>query len=137
MSPFLFNVYMNDLSLNLNACGTGCRVGDSLINHLMYADDLVIFSPYSAGLQKLLSVCSQYGLDFDIKYNAKKSKVMIVRSREDRQSKFPDFYLSEAALSVCSEITYLGHIISNDLTDDKDIYRQRRKLNAQANMLSR
>ena len=128
---------MNDLSLNLNACGTDCRVGDSLINHLMYTDDLVIFSPYSAGLQQLLSVCSQYGFDFNIKYNAKKSKVMIVRSREDRQSKFPDFYLSEAALSVCSEITYLGHIISNDLTDDKDIYRQRRKLYAQANMLSR
>ena len=62
---------------------------------------------------------------------------MIVRSREERQSKFPDFYLSEAVLSVCSEITYLGHIISNDLSDDKDIYRQRRKLYAQANMLSR
>ena len=28
LSPFLFNVNMNDLSLNLNACGTGCRVSD-------------------------------------------------------------------------------------------------------------
>lgn len=72
LSPFLFNLYMNDLSLILNACGTGCRVGDSVINHLMYADDLVIFSPYSAGLQQLLRICSQYGLDFNIKYNAKK-----------------------------------------------------------------
>ena len=126
LSPFLFNMYMNDLSLILNASGTGCRIGDSLINHLMYADDLVIFSPYSAGLQQLLRVCTQYGDDFDIKYNAKKSKIMIVRSRGDRQSTFPDFYLSGTALSVCSEITYLGHIMSNDLSDDKDIYRQRR-----------
>ena len=46
LSPFLFNMYMNDLSLILNASGTGCRIGDSLINHLMYADDLIIFSPY-------------------------------------------------------------------------------------------
>ena len=137
LSPFLFNMYMNDLSLILNASGTGCRIGDSLINHLMYADDLVIFSPYSAGLQQLLRVCTQYGDDFDIKYNAKKSKIMIVRSRGDRQSTFPDFYLSGTALSVCSEITYLGHIMSNDLSDDKDIYRQRRKLYAQANMLCR
>ena len=51
-------MFIHDLSLNLNACGIGCRVGDSLINHLMYADDLVIFSPYSADLQQLLSVCS-------------------------------------------------------------------------------
>ena len=59
-------MYINDLSLILNASGTGCRIGDSLINHLMYADDLVIFSPYSAGLQQLLRVCTQYGDDFDI-----------------------------------------------------------------------
>lgn len=59
LSPFLFNMYVNDLSLILNACGTGCRVGDSLINHLMYADDLIIFSPYSAGLQQLLRICTQ------------------------------------------------------------------------------
>ena len=137
LSPFLFNMYMNDLSVILNACGTGSRVGDSLINHLMYADDLVIFSPYSAGLQQLLRICTQYGADFDIKYNAKKSKIMIIRSREDRQSNFPDFYLSGTALGVCREITYLGHIIANDLSDDKDIYRQRRKLYAQANMLCR
>ena len=51
---------------------------------------------------------------------------MIVRSREDKQSTFPDFYLSGTALSVCSEITYLGHIIADDLSDDKDIFRQRR-----------
>ena len=62
---------------------------------------------------------------------------MIVRSREDRQATFPDFYLSGTALSVCSEITYLGHIIADDLSDDKDIYRQCRRLYAQANMLCR
>ena len=60
-------MYMNDLSLILNASDTGCRVGDSLINHLMYADDLVIFSPCSAGLQQLLRICTQYGADFDVK----------------------------------------------------------------------
>lgn len=137
LSPFLFNVYMNDLSMILNACGTGCRVGDSLINHLMYADDLVIFSPYSAGIQQLLRLCTQYGVDFDIKYNPKKSKIMTIRSRDDKHSHFPDFYLSGTVLDVCTDITYLGHIIANDLSDDKDIYRQRRKLYVQANMLCR
>ncbi len=40
------------------------RVGDSIINHLMYADDLVILSPYSAGLQQVLRVWSLYGVQF-------------------------------------------------------------------------
>ena len=137
LSPFLFNVYMNDLSLSLNMCRTGCRFGDTLINHIMYADDLVILSPCTAGLQQLLRICSQYGDECDIKYNAGKSKIMIVRSRDDRRSPFPTFYLAGTALTECSEIKYLGHIIANDLTDDRDIYRQRQKLYVQANMLCR
>lgn len=53
----------------------------SVINHLMYADDLVIFSPCTAGLQQLLSLCTQYGMKYDITYNAKKSNILILRSR--------------------------------------------------------
>ncbi len=73
MSPFLLNVYMDDLSKLLNSCGTGCIVVNTIIQ-LNW-----IFCPYSAGLQHLLRVSSQYGLDFNIKYNAKKSNIMIIR----------------------------------------------------------
>ena len=104
LSPFLFNVYMDDLSRQLNACKTGCVVGDNVINHLMYADDLVILSPYTAGLQQLLRICSQYGPEHDIIYNAKKSCIMVVRCREDRKRIFPEFYLSDVALSVSREL---------------------------------
>ena len=103
LSPFLFNVYMDDLSLQLKRCGTGCIVASSIINHLMYADDLVIFCPCSAGLRQLLRVCSQYGLDFDIQYIANKSNIMIVRSKEDRKLVFPDFFQHCIALKVCNE----------------------------------
>ena len=42
LSPYLFNVYMDDLSQSLNCCKTGCLSGEIIINHLMYADDLVL-----------------------------------------------------------------------------------------------
>ena len=42
LSPYLFNIYIDDLSVNLNACRVGCCVGNEIINHLMFADDLVI-----------------------------------------------------------------------------------------------
>ena len=102
----------------------------------MYANDLVILCPCSAGLQQLLRICSQYGID-DIKCNVKKSNIMIVRSRKDEQLVFPEFFLSDIALKVCNEAKYLGHYITDDLSDDKDIYRQCRKLYAQANTLAR
>lgn len=49
---------------------------------------------------------------------------MMVRAGEDRKATFSGFFLAGTVLSVCSEITYLGNIIS----DDKDIHRRRRKL---------
>ena len=135
--PILFNVFMDELSNQLNRLKTGCLVGNTIVNHLMYADDLVLLCRYSAGLQQMLKVCSQYGLDYDIKYNAKKSHIVIVRSNEDRKSIFQTFYMSDSSLAVCEEIKYLGHVISDDWTDDKDLYRQRCKIYSQANMLIR
>ncbi len=74
---------MDDLSRKLNECKTGCVIGDCLINNLMYADDIVILSPCSAGLQQFHCICSSYGVQFDIKCNSKKSVVMIVKTKED------------------------------------------------------
>ncbi|KAI4809865.1 hypothetical protein KUCAC02_018721 [Chaenocephalus aceratus] len=62
---------------------------------------------------------------------------MFVRSKEDKKAVFPNFILSSNILLVCSEMKYLGHYISDDLTDDKDIHRQRCKLYAQAHILMR
>ncbi len=56
-------------------------------------------SPYSAGLQQLLRVCSNYGEQYDLKYNIKKSVVMLVRAKEDPMAVFPSFYLAGKELS--------------------------------------
>ena len=64
LSPYLFNVYIDDLSAALTKC---CTMN---INHLMYADDLVVLSPSSIGLRELLS--ENYGLNHEIKCNHKK-----------------------------------------------------------------
>ena len=40
LSPMLFNVYMDKLSIRMNRTGIGGNMGGHLINHLCYADDL-------------------------------------------------------------------------------------------------
>ena len=49
----------------------------------MYADDLVLISPSSAGLPQLLHECEKFGTRHDLKYNAKKSAVMIYIQIDD------------------------------------------------------
>ena len=40
--------------------------------------------------------------------------------------KFPAFHLSGQALGVSNSTKYLGHIITDTLEDDADMFRQRR-----------
>ena len=61
LSPYLFKVYIDDLSAELTKYRTGYCIDDMNINHLMYADNLVVFTPSSVGLRELLSVCETYG----------------------------------------------------------------------------
>ena len=73
-------IYMDDLTIALNKCNTRCVICSTTINNLMYADDLVILSPSVSRLSELMQVCGLYGLNHDIKYNSKKSAVLIFKS---------------------------------------------------------
>ena len=66
LSPYLFNVYVDGLSEQLKLCNVGCNVNGHLINHTVYADDLILISPSSAGLCQLLYECDKFVLSHDV-----------------------------------------------------------------------
>ena len=59
------------------------------INHLMYADDLVIVSPSVAGLYKLIHICESFGLSHDVLFNNKKSTIMSFRAGNLKDAQLP------------------------------------------------
>ena len=63
---------MDVLSVLLNSSNIGGQIGYTFLNHLCYADDLCLISLSSAGMQKLLNLCSKYAVDHSLTYNAKK-----------------------------------------------------------------
>ena len=60
ISPILFNVYMDELSINLNNSSIGGDIGSQKLNHLCYADDICLISLSSSGMQHLLNICNNY-----------------------------------------------------------------------------
>ncbi len=50
---------------------------------------------------------------------------------------FPRFILNGAALLISVEVKYLGHFMTDDFRDDRDINRQCHKLYAHGNTLIR
>ena len=137
LSPYLFNIYIDDLSSALNTCMTGCLTGNNVINHLMYADDLVLLCPSAAGLQRLLKICELYSDEHAVLYNPKKSAMVICKNEFTKNVMAPIFKINGVNIPEVSKVKYLGHIICNDMKDDLDILRQRRQLYIQGNMLVR
>ena len=53
-------VYINDLSRSLSELPIGCCSGENVINHLMYADDIVLLSASAKGMQSLRNKAYAY-----------------------------------------------------------------------------
>ena len=80
LSPFLFSMYLNDLEKEFIEKGVdGLDIGMLKLYLLLYADDIVIFSASSEGLQYGLDVLSDYCSKWRL--NTDKTKVMIFRKR--------------------------------------------------------
>ena len=81
MSPFLFAVYVDDLIERLRASGSGIDIGSLFYGCILYADDIVLLSSSCHGLQKLLDMCGNYGIEWDIKFN-RQERCLYIRWEE-------------------------------------------------------
>ena len=80
LSPFLFSMYLNDLENELIQKGAGgFDIGMLKLYLLLYADDIVIFSNTSEGLQNGLDILSEYCSKWKLTVNIDKTKIMVFR----------------------------------------------------------
>ena len=94
---------MDDLSYKLKKKYAGCKIANMIINHLFYADDLVLLCPSHSGMQELLETCEKYALENDIIFNTKKSVVLIRRSKLLKNATVQPFYLCGEKLIKVNE----------------------------------
>ena len=77
LSPLLFNIFIDDVSTIFNDNCDPVELHDIEINHLLYADDLVILSKSASGLAKSLENLDRYCENWHLKVNVQKTKVII------------------------------------------------------------
>ena len=107
LSPYLFAVYMDDLSSELNKVNAGCIVGNLKLNHIVYADDLCCFCPSLSGLNELPAVGSKYAVVHNIVFNASKSYGMIFGVKYCKNFK-PKLSLDGKIINFVDSVKYLG-----------------------------
>lgn len=135
LSPFLFNIFTNQLSILLNNAGVGCYINSEPVNHLFYADDSVLLAPTSQALQKLLNICQDFAKQVELCYNTKKTFCIAVLPQWLKNIKLSDIYLNNSALNFVPEHKYLGILITESMSDDSDIRQQTQALYARGNTL--
>jgi len=135
LSSYLFAVYLDDLSNELNNIKAGCYIGEVLLNHLMFADDICVFCPSVRWLQRILDVGQAYEESHGIIFNCNKTVCMTFKAKSARSTATPILKLGGQYVNSVDQYKYLGILLDTEQSDDKDIQRQLRYKYCGANKL--
>ena len=111
MSPKLFTEFLYDLKTYLDE-KAGINFDDSVLNYMLYADDLVLCSETREGLQKLLNGLFDFCKDWHLILNLAKTNVLIYGDKKHAR-----FTFNGEEVSVAKEYKYLGTVFSTNCRD--------------------
>ena len=74
VSLVLFCLYIDGLLQSLADLGVGCTIGEVFVSVLAYADDIVLLASTPNEMWMMLDKCDSYVKEFNIVFNASKSK---------------------------------------------------------------
>ena len=135
LSPFLFKLYIDNVIDELSSKEIGCRLSFLRLNILAYADDIVLLSDSLDNLNFLYELLIRKFQDLELVVNRKKSKCMIFC--KSKCNEVNEVILGGDRLEVVSKYKYLGHIITNDCTDNEDIKFRLREFYSKFNTVFR
>lgn len=114
LSPLLFNLYINDLTIFLKSLNIGVNVDNDCIGILLYADDIVLLAENQLDLQRLLNALHDWCNINDMFINRDKSKVVHFRPASMPRSDVI-FKCGVNVLETIGTYTYLGIVLSEYL----------------------
>ena len=71
---------------------------------ILYADDVCLISRSSFGLQKMLDICSRYGVTWDILFNPAKSHAVTFGGKNPETA----VHLNNKSINWSLKVKYLG-----------------------------
>ena len=114
LSPVLFAMYINDLTLAIKALGKGVSIENEKVSILLYADDIVLISETEEELQEMLTLVHSWCQKWKLNINTDKTKVVHFRNSAKPLSSF-SFSCGHFPLEVVKEYKYLGLFLTEFL----------------------
>ena len=123
LSPTLFAIFINDLANEVKNSGVGVHLNidsseniheTTLLNILLYADDIVLFASSEVDLQYLLNIVETWCEKWRLEVNLTKTNILHFRNKRKPQLKFM-FIFNRNTVSYCKYYKYLGCTINEFL----------------------
>jgi len=111
LSPFLFNVFVDDVLTKLENTKKGCFIKNVCANSLMYADDLLLLSITVSDLRDLVSMCLNVFNNLGMEINIAKSSCVRIGQRHNFEIK--EIIVNNCTLKWSQEFNYLGVMIAS------------------------
>ena len=110
LSPELFKLFIHDLSAELNDLmqGTFPVLSDTLVNHLLWADDLVLIALDKDSLQRMIDILHVYVETWELEVNISKTNIMVFTTSGKILKVSYEFTLGTTKLEPVKNYTYLG-----------------------------
>ena len=83
---------------------------------------IVLVCPTPSAMRKMLSICDAFAVEYDIKFNAQKSKLLVVSPRNRHKQATYSFSVGDNPIERVESFSHLGHIITSSLSDKEDNY---------------
>ncbi len=110
-SPFLFNIFYQDLVEELSGITNGICIDGRNYNVFCYADDIMLTSLTSTGLQVLIDTANRYITEHGLRFNPNKTTCTTFGTNYLQPS--PIWHILNTPLTETDHVTYLGTILSN------------------------
>ena len=108
LSPILYSMYVNDCEIHyIRENCPHLEIGLISIFLLMYADDTVLISESSAGLQSMLDALLSYNREWKLSLNVTKTKIVVFRNGGVLRENDKWFY-NNNEIEVVDEYSYKG-----------------------------
>jgi hypothetical protein len=117
LSPFLFNLFIDELITSCVELNLGSKIFDINTSVISFCDDMNILSPTIKQAQLLLDVCSQYGENWKIKFNPNKSKV--IGFGKKKIFKTINLKVNNMKIDEVKEMKILGYWFNESMDNNK------------------
>lgn len=112
LSPALFNIYTYDLPEVLDKVnGNQPILLDKKVSCLLYADDIILLSYSSKGLQSLIDKTEQYCNKWQLTINVEKTKIIVAHKRTTDTAIFKVY---NKTIEIVKSFCYLGIVITKN-----------------------